>query len=175
MFACLRCWFSSRISGLGYVSPKSFSDLTGIFVLRYISISTFPDCVREGTSGRALGGTAVLQQYLLRRADILAIPSLLLQVMRASSMTSTVVIGRVSFSTMLDADVTDPDRKPRARVHQRLTSGCSALSLCFSRSLYMVLLATFLALVLFFWLELFSDLAAGNMQVGVSPRALVRR
>lgn len=32
-------------------------------------------------------------------------------------------------------------------------------------SLYVVFMATFLALMLFFWLELFGDLAAGNMQV----------
>lgn len=33
------------------------------------------------------------------------------------------------------------------------------------RSLYVVFMATFLAIVMFFWLELFGDLAAGNMQV----------
>ncbi len=32
-------------------------------------------------------------------------------------------------------------------------------------SLYVVFMATFIALMLFFWLELFGDLAAGNMQV----------
>lgn len=32
-------------------------------------------------------------------------------------------------------------------------------------SLYVLFVATFLALMMFFWLELFGDLAAGNMQV----------
>lgn len=41
---------------------------------------------------------------------------------------------------------------------------CRVLLLVYS--LYVVFVATFLALMLFFWLELFGDLAAGNMQVG---------
>lgn len=36
-------------------------------------------------------------------------------------------------------------------------------------SLYVVFMATFLAVMLFFWLELFGDLAAGNMQVSIAP------
>lgn len=44
-------------------------------------------------------------------------------------------------------------------------SRCRVLLLLYS--LYVVFVATFLALMLFFWLELFGDLAAGNMQVGV--------
>ena len=35
-------------------------------------------------------------------------------------------------------------------------------------SLYVVFMATFLAVMLFFWLELFGDLAAGNMQVRIA-------
>lgn len=35
-------------------------------------------------------------------------------------------------------------------------------------SLYVVFMATFLAVMLFFWLELFGDLAAGNMQVSIA-------
>lgn len=36
-------------------------------------------------------------------------------------------------------------------------------------SLYVVFMATFLAVMLFFWLELFGDLSAGNMQVRIAP------
>lgn len=52
----------------------------------------------------------------------------------------------------------DTDILPHALSH------CRVLLLLYS--LYVVFVATFLALMLFFWLELFGDLAAGNMQVG---------
>ena len=39
------------------------------------------------------------------------------------------------------------------------------LSILLYCSLYVIFVATFLAAMLFFWLELFGDLAAGNMQV----------
>lgn len=39
-------------------------------------------------------------------------------------------------------------------------------------SLYVVFVATFLALMMFFWLELFGDLAAGNMQVRYFTRCV---
>lgn len=47
---------------------------------------------------------------------------------------------------------------------------CLFLNCC---SLYVIFVATFLALMLFFWLELFGDLAAGNMQVRGALKLLV--
>lgn len=149
-----------------------------------------PLCVRwtTGASGGAAAGESVLQQRLLRCPNFLALPSLLLQasflllimavfdfIDALSPMSRLFVLDLYVFLLYLGPGIVYDPKLVCLAIFCSLTWRgevvfcivCLMAKRCASLlySLYVVFMATFLAVMLFFWLELFGDLSAGNMQV----------